>query len=87
MDIDIGVAYKEDVERVMEILREVADQNRYCLDEPEPVIIFQGFGDSALEILFAPWFAKTDYVKLRNSLLRITSYNVCYTKLLRIQSQ
>jgi len=60
MDIDIGVAYKEDVERVMKILKEVADQNRYCLDEPEPVIIFKGFGDSALEILFAPWVAKTD---------------------------
>lgn len=69
MDIDIGVAYKEDVERVMKILKEVADLNPYCLDEPEPVIIFKGFGDSALEILFAPWFAKTDYVKLRNSLL------------------
>lgn len=69
MDIKIGVAYKEDVERVMKVLREVADRNRYCLDEPEPVIIFQGFGDSALEILFAPWFAKSDYVALRNSLL------------------
>ncbi len=69
MDIKIGVAYKEDVERVMEILREVADRNPYCLDEPEPVIIFQGFGDSALEILFAPWFAKQDYVAMRNSLL------------------
>ncbi len=47
----------------------VADQNRYCLDEPEPVIIFKGFGDAALEILFAPWFAKTDYIALCNSLL------------------
>ncbi|MBN2163210.1 MAG: mechanosensitive ion channel family protein [Pontiellaceae bacterium] len=69
MDIDIGVAYKEDVERVMNILKEVADQNPFCLDEPEPVIIFKGFGDSSLEILFAPWFAKADYVALRNSLL------------------
>jgi len=69
MDIPIGVAYKEDVEKVMRILREVADNNNYCLDEPEPVIIFQGFGDSALEFLFAPWFAKTDYVAMRNSLL------------------
>ena len=69
MDIAIGVAYKEDVERVIKILKEVADHNPLCLDEPEPVIIFKGFGDSALEILFAPWFAKTDYVALRNSLL------------------
>lgn len=69
MDIDIGVAYKEDIEKVMRVLREVADQNPYCLDEPEPVILFQNFGDSALEFRFAPWFAKSDYVALRNSLL------------------
>lgn len=69
MDIPIGVAYKEDVERVMRILREVADKNHYCLDEPEPVIIFKGFGESALEFLFAPWFAKQDYVTMRNSLM------------------
>jgi small-conductance mechanosensitive channel len=69
MDIPIGVAYKEDISRVIEILNEVADSNPYCLDEPPPLIIFKGFGDSALELLFGPWFAKTDYVALRNSLL------------------
>lgn len=69
MDIPIGVAYKEDVPRVMEILKEVADRNPYCLDEPAPVIIFKGFGDSALEFLFGPWFAKAEYIELRNSLL------------------
>lgn len=70
MDLDIGVAYKEDIEKVMTILKKVADENPYCLDEPEPVIIFKGFGDSALEFLFAPWFAKQDYIALRNSILK-----------------
>lgn len=69
MDIPIGVAYKEDMEKVVRILQEVADANPYCLDEPEPLIVFKGFGDSALEFLFGPWFAKTDYIALRNSLL------------------
>lgn len=69
MDIPIGVAYKEDIEKVMKILADVADQNPFCLDEPAPLIIFKGFGDSALEFMFGPWFAKTDYIALRNSLL------------------
>lgn len=69
MDINIGVAYKEDIQTVMDILEEVSDRNPYCLDEPSPVIVFKGFGDSALEFLFGPWFAKTDYIALRNSLL------------------
>ncbi len=69
MDIPIGVAYKEDIQKVVDILKEVADRNPYCLDEPAPLIVFKGFGDSALEFLFGPWFAKTDYIVLRNSLL------------------
>lgn len=69
MDIPIGVAYKEDISTVIEILTDVADRNPYCLDEPAPLIIFKGFGDSALEFMFGPWFAKTDYIALRNSLL------------------
>lgn len=69
MDIPIGVAYKEDITQVMDILREVAEQNPLCLDEPPPVIVFKGFGDSALEFLFGPWFSKTDYIALRNSLM------------------
>ncbi|MDF7823352.1 mechanosensitive ion channel family protein [Pontiellaceae bacterium B12227] len=69
MDIPIGVAYKEDTERVIRILKEIADANPYCLDEPEPLVIFKGFGDSALEFMFGPWFSKTDYIALRNSLM------------------
>jgi small-conductance mechanosensitive channel len=69
MDIQIGVAYKEDIQRVINILLDVAGGNPYCLDEPAPLIVFKGFGDSALEFLFGPWFAKTDYIALRNSLL------------------
>ncbi|QBG48399.1 mechanosensitive ion channel family protein [Verrucomicrobia bacterium S94] len=70
MDIPIGVAYKEDVDHVVNVLKEVATANPYCLDEPEPLIIFKGFGDSALEFQFGPWFAKTDYIALRNSLMK-----------------
>ncbi len=69
-DLNIGVAYKEDIARVMKILAEVADRNPYCLDEPEPVIIFTGFGDSSLNFLLGAWFVKADFLKLRNSLSR-----------------
>lgn len=69
MDINIGVAYKEDIPRVMKVLREVADATPECLDEPEPFILFKGFGDSALEFLLGLWFAKADYVAVRNAVL------------------
>jgi len=70
MDLDIGVAYKEDVARVMEVLGDIARQNPFCLDEPKPIIIFKNFGDSALEFMLGLWFVKTDYIQLRNSIMR-----------------
>jgi small-conductance mechanosensitive channel len=70
MDIDIRVAYKEDVDHVVRVLTEIADQNPYALDEPAPLILFNGFGDSALEFLLGVWFEKTDTLTLRNSIMK-----------------
>jgi small-conductance mechanosensitive channel len=70
MDIDIGVAYKEDVGKVRAVLEDVAARNPYCLDEPAPLILFKNFGNSALEFLYGLWFYKTDYLALRNSIMQ-----------------
>ena len=70
LDINLGVAYKTDVNHLKSVLREIAAANPYCLDEPEPLIVFTNFGDSALEFLFGVWFYKTDYLNLKNSIMQ-----------------
>lgn len=70
MDIDVGVAYKEDVGRVMQLLGEIADSNTFALDEPRPLILFKNFGDSSLELMLGVWFSKTDFLNLKNSIMR-----------------
>ena len=70
LDVNLGVAYKEDVDRVIEVLKDVADKNPYCLDEPEPIIIFKNYGDSSLDFMCGLWFEKTNYVMLKNSIMR-----------------
>ena len=70
LDLKIDVAYKDDVDHVFEVLRDIAKRNPYCLDEPEPLLIFQGFMDSSQQILFGLWFDKSDYAVLRNSVLK-----------------
>lgn len=68
-DFHIGVAYKEDMRKVKTILENVARNNPLCLEEPEPVIIFQAFGASSIDIVLGVWFEKANIIPVRNSLL------------------
>jgi len=68
LDLKISVAYKEDIERVRDILIDVADKNALSLEEPRPLFIFQGFGESSLEIQFSVWVINENYLSLKNSL-------------------
>lgn len=69
LDLKLGVAYKEDIERTEEVLREVAEKNPLCLDDPTPLFIFEAFGDSALEIQFSVWARRENFLDLRNSIM------------------
>lgn len=68
LDLQVGVAYKEDLRRVREILMDVADRHPLCLEEPAPIIIFQGYGDSSINHQFSVWAATDNYLELRNSI-------------------
>jgi small-conductance mechanosensitive channel len=70
LDLQIGIAYKEDVDRVRKVLFDIADRNPVCLDEPKPVFIVQGFGDSAVQLQFSPWALRENYLELRNTIQR-----------------
>jgi small-conductance mechanosensitive channel len=64
----ISVAYKENIARVREILMEVAEKNEYVLSEPEPLIIFDAFGASSIDLLFLVWAPKDEFVNLKNTI-------------------
>jgi len=69
-DIELGVAYKEDIGKVMRVLGDIADKNPHVMDEPPPLLLFKGFGDSALQILLGVWFEKSDMLNLRRTILK-----------------
>lgn len=68
LDMKIGVAYKEDLEKVREILQRVAHKNPVCLEEPKPLIIFLEYGSSSLDLQFSTWTQRENYLELKNSL-------------------
>lgn len=70
LDLLIGVNYKEDMAKVQRVLQGVAERNPLCLTEPEPLFIFSGFGDSAMNLQFSVWAVRENFLELRNSIQR-----------------
>ena len=68
IDLQVGVAYKEDLREVRKVLMEVADRNPLCLEEPQPLIIFQGYGESSINHQFSVWARTENFLELRNSI-------------------
>jgi small-conductance mechanosensitive channel len=67
-DMMIGVAYKEDLQKVKKVLFDVAAKNPLCLEEPKPIYIFQNYGDSALNIQFSVWATRANFLEMKNSM-------------------
>ncbi len=67
-DIDVGVAYKEDVARVKEILFQVAREHPAALMEPEPQLFFMDYGASSLDFLFGVWTRTKGFYEVRNEI-------------------
>lgn len=68
-DLKIGVAYKEDLDHVKQVLMAVADKNPLCLMEPKPLLQIMGFGDSSIELQFSVWSSRPHFVELKNTIL------------------
>ena len=68
IDIEVGVAYKEDIAKVRDILKEVADRNPLCLEEPTPLFVYKGYGNSSIDLLLGVWVKKENFLLLANSI-------------------
>jgi small-conductance mechanosensitive channel len=64
-DLQVGVAYREDMRAVREALTAVAEQNPLCLEEPAPLILFQGYGESSLNFQFSVWASQENFLAVR----------------------
>lgn len=70
MDLKIKVAYKENIDKVETVLMEVANQNTLCLEEPAPLFIFIGFGESSVDLQFSVWAIRANFLALKNSMMK-----------------
>ena len=69
IDLQLGVAYKEDLQKVKEILMDIAEKNPMSLEEPAPLFILQNFGASSIDIQFSLWAQRANLIQLKNDML------------------
>jgi small-conductance mechanosensitive channel len=67
-DLSLGVDYNCDIEHVVNVLREVVKQNKFCLDDPAPLISFSGFQDSSLGFTVGAWCQKDNFLDCQKTL-------------------
>lgn len=63
--LSVGVAYGSDVERVRQVLEEVAHAHQLIKEVPPPVAVFEDFGDSALVFELFFWVQVSGERELR----------------------
>ncbi|MCR4318382.1 MAG: mechanosensitive ion channel [Planctomycetes bacterium] len=68
IDLQVGVAYHTKLDHAKEVLLDVALKNPLCLNEPAPLVIYTGFGDSSMDIQFSVWAKTENFLTLRNSI-------------------
>src|SRR6056297_312302 len=68
--MDVGVAYGSDTEKVRDILISVAKQNAFVLDQPSPTVNFVDFGDSSLDFTLHFWSRNFMFIERIKSDLR-----------------
>ncbi|MBR5214408.1 MAG: mechanosensitive ion channel family protein [Akkermansia sp.] len=65
IDLDVGVDYSSDLRKVKEVILDVIKQESELMDDPAPVVMFTGFGDSSLNLRIGAWCKTEVYHGLR----------------------
>ncbi len=69
IELPVGVAYGTDTDRVIEALYGSLEEQTGILSEPNPQIIFNGFGDSSLDFTLRAWVADNDeFITIRSDI-------------------
>ncbi len=70
LDIPVGIAYKEKIQKALEVLNSVIRSNENVLIEPEPLIIITRFGESSIDFEVRVWIQRSVLFAARTELIK-----------------
>jgi small-conductance mechanosensitive channel len=74
IEVNVGVAYGNDPEKVCALLLEVARAHPLVIEEPPPVALLTAFGDSSLDFTLRCWTDRFDSFVISRSEIAIGVY-------------
>lgn len=72
IDFTVGVAYKEDLGRAVEVVMGAVKANPLVLMEPEPLVLVTGYGDSSMNLEVRAWAPRKNLAEVKKNLIMET---------------
>ncbi|MCX8059072.1 MAG: mechanosensitive ion channel family protein [Spirochaetes bacterium] len=70
MDILFDVEYGTDLDNLENILKKLAKNNIYVLEDPEPLYLINSLETNGIRILFGVYFQKENFVEVKNTIIK-----------------
>ncbi len=61
VDFSFGISYQDDIDKAKSVIKEVVESYKKALQDPEPLIVIGGLGDSSVDITTRVWVNSDDY--------------------------
>jgi small conductance mechanosensitive channel len=60
VDLTIGISYRDDIDKVQEVLEEIVASHPLVLEDPSPTIKLTALGESCVDFVVRPWTRTSD---------------------------
>ena len=65
MDVPVGIAYEDDVERAMALLLDHLKQDSRILSDPAPQVLVTNLGESSVDLSLRCWAERSNFWTLK----------------------
>jgi small conductance mechanosensitive channel len=70
IDMVFGIGYDDDMDKAIDIIREVFSEDERILDDPAALIAVSELGDSSVNIMARPWTKSPDFLQTKLDLTK-----------------
>ncbi|MDH3242648.1 MAG: mechanosensitive ion channel family protein, partial [Alphaproteobacteria bacterium] len=70
VDINVGIGYGDDIGKALKVLKDLVSADSRVNDDPAPMVMTTGLGESSVDLQIRVWCAASDYWPVKFDLTR-----------------